>query len=86
MEPQVESEPSSLRGNLITVDRPDTAQVWKFSICGQKWLSEGWIQIVDLHVYVIPTSVWQEQKNLAENDAIEQAISAGFVRYDSLNG
>ncbi|CAF0975737.1 unnamed protein product [Adineta ricciae] len=61
MEPQMESEPSSLRNNLITVDRPDTAQ------------------LVDLHVYVIPTSVWQEQKNLAENDAIEQAISAGFV-------
>ncbi|UJR38018.1 hypothetical protein I4U23_030700 [Adineta vaga] len=62
MEPQIESEPSALRHNLITIDRPDSAQ------------------LVDLHIYIIPNNVWQEQKNLAENDAIEQAMSAGFVR------
>ncbi|CAF0752246.1 unnamed protein product [Adineta steineri] len=62
MQSQIESEHSTLRTNLITIDRPDSSQ------------------LVDLHVYIIPKSIWKEHKNLAENDAIEQAISAGFVR------
>ena len=36
----MESEPSSLRNNLITVDRPDTAQVGKFVIGGYRQLIE----------------------------------------------
>jgi hypothetical protein len=36
--------------------------------------------LVDLHVYIIPKTVWKHGQNLAENIAIDQAISAGFVR------
>ncbi|CAF0905820.1 unnamed protein product [Rotaria sordida] len=36
-------------------------------------------QLVDLHVYIIPKHVWKNRQNLAENDTMEQAISAGFV-------
>lgn len=37
-------------------------------------------QLVDLHVYIIPKNVWKDRQNLVENEAMEQAISAGFVR------
>ncbi|CAF4557150.1 unnamed protein product [Rotaria sp. Silwood1] len=36
-------------------------------------------QLVDLHVYIIPKNVWKNRQNLAENETMEQAISAGFV-------
>ncbi|CAF1056456.1 unnamed protein product [Didymodactylos carnosus] len=36
-------------------------------------------QLVDLHVYIIPKSVWKERQHLAQNEAIDDAISAGFV-------
>jgi hypothetical protein len=35
---------------------------------------------VDLHVYIIPKNIWKGRQNLAENEAMEEAISAGFVR------
>ncbi|CAF2034631.1 unnamed protein product [Rotaria magnacalcarata] len=34
---------------------------------------------VDLHVYIIPKKVWKRRQNLAENEVITQAVSAGFV-------
>ncbi|CAF4466312.1 unnamed protein product [Rotaria socialis] len=34
---------------------------------------------VDLHVYIIPKKVWKGRQNLAENEVITQAVSAGFV-------
>ncbi|CAF4192780.1 unnamed protein product [Rotaria socialis] len=36
-------------------------------------------QLVDLHIYIIPKSVWKNLQNLAENETMERAISAGFV-------
>ncbi|CAM4823382.1 unnamed protein product [Rotaria magnacalcarata] len=36
-------------------------------------------QFVDLHVYIIPKKVWKRRQNLAENEVITQAVSAGFV-------
>ncbi|XP_071799379.1 uncharacterized protein [Asterias amurensis] len=37
-------------------------------------------QLVDLHVYLVPTEVWNEKYHSAYNDVISQTISAGFVR------
>ncbi|CAF0842024.1 unnamed protein product [Adineta ricciae] len=37
-------------------------------------------QLVDLHIYLVPRSVWRNIQHLAENDAVSDAISAGFVR------
>jgi hypothetical protein len=36
--------------------------------------------LVDLHVYFLPRSFWKDKLNLAYNDAMEEAISAGFIR------
>ncbi|CAF4282045.1 unnamed protein product [Rotaria sp. Silwood2] len=36
-------------------------------------------QLVDLHIYIIPKNVWKNRQNLAENEVIKQAVSAGFV-------
>ncbi|XP_033636164.1 inner centromere protein-like isoform X2 [Asterias rubens] len=36
--------------------------------------------LVDLHVYLVPTEVWNEKYHSAYNDVISQTISAGFVR------
>ncbi|CAF3500835.1 unnamed protein product [Rotaria sp. Silwood1] len=35
--------------------------------------------LVDLHVYIIPKKIWKNRQNLAENEVIKQAVSAGFV-------
>ncbi|CAF1560205.1 unnamed protein product [Adineta ricciae] len=35
---------------------------------------------VDLHIYIIPKEVWKNNQNLAENDAMTNAVSVGFVR------
>ncbi len=35
---------------------------------------------MDLHIYIIPKTVWVNVQNLAQNQAIDDAISAGFVR------
>ncbi|XP_033101281.1 spermatogenesis-associated protein 1-like isoform X9 [Anneissia japonica] len=37
-------------------------------------------QLVDLHVYLVPTSSWNEQYRSVFNQAVNQTISAGFVR------
>ncbi|CAF0842899.1 unnamed protein product [Rotaria sordida] len=37
-------------------------------------------QLVDLHVYIIPKSVWKNVQHLAQNAAMDDAISVGFVR------
>ncbi|CAF3911974.1 unnamed protein product [Rotaria sp. Silwood2] len=64
MQSQIESEHLALRTNIISVDRPDSSQVE---------------HLVDLHVYIIPKNIWKNRQNLAENETMEQAISAGFV-------
>ncbi|CAF0892825.1 unnamed protein product [Adineta ricciae] len=37
-------------------------------------------QLVDLHVYIVPKNVWKDGQRLAQNEAMDDAISAGFVR------
>ncbi|UJR16114.1 hypothetical protein I4U23_003026 [Adineta vaga] len=37
-------------------------------------------KLVDLHIYLIPKSIWRNIQHLAENDAVSDAVSAGFVR------
>ena len=37
-------------------------------------------QRVDLHVYLLPKSIWRNVQHLAQNQAMDEAISAGFVR------
>ncbi|XP_054715363.1 serine/arginine-rich splicing factor 11-like [Uloborus diversus] len=37
-------------------------------------------ELVDVHVYVVPSDKWIEQRKLAKRDIIDQAISSGFVR------
>ncbi|CAF1079193.1 unnamed protein product [Adineta steineri] len=37
-------------------------------------------QLVDLHIYVIPTSVWKNIQHFAQNEAMDEARSAGFIR------
>lgn len=37
-------------------------------------------QLVDLHVLVIPRSVWNDRQNFGSHEALDQAISLGFVR------
>ncbi|CAL1287183.1 unnamed protein product [Larinioides sclopetarius] len=37
-------------------------------------------ELVDVHVYVVPSTEWIEQRKLAKRDIIDQAISSGFVR------
>ncbi|XP_071953566.1 uncharacterized protein [Antedon mediterranea] len=37
-------------------------------------------QLVDLHVYVVPPSAWNEQYRSVFNQAVNETISAGFVR------
>ncbi|GBN09465.1 hypothetical protein AVEN_143094-1, partial [Araneus ventricosus] len=39
----------------------------------------GNTQLVDVHVYVVPSTEWIEQRKLAKRDIIDQAISSGFV-------
>ncbi|GIX97087.1 hypothetical protein CDAR_95381 [Caerostris darwini] len=41
--------------------------------------------LVDVHVYVVPSDEWIEQRKLAKRDIIDQAVSSGFVRYDCSN-
>ncbi|KAI3381128.1 hypothetical protein SNEBB_007542 [Seison nebaliae] len=36
--------------------------------------------LIDLHVYVMPQSLWRRQYNLALNDSMDQCISQGFIR------
>ncbi|GFV32754.1 hypothetical protein TNCV_3312351 [Trichonephila clavipes] len=38
------------------------------------------VRLVDVHVYVVPSDEWIEQRKLAKRDIIDQAISSGFVR------
>ncbi|CAF1020700.1 unnamed protein product [Adineta steineri] len=37
-------------------------------------------QLVDLHIYIVPKKVWKDVQRLATNEAMEDAVSAGFVR------
>ncbi|CAF3825968.1 unnamed protein product [Rotaria magnacalcarata] len=37
-------------------------------------------QLVDLHIFIIPKSVWKNVQHLAQNGAMDDAISVGFVR------
>ncbi|CAM2713674.1 unnamed protein product [Rotaria socialis] len=37
-------------------------------------------ELVDLHIFIIPKSVWKSVQHLAQNGAMDDAISVGFVR------
>lgn len=37
-------------------------------------------QLVDLHVYIVPTDMWRSHLNSAVNQIINDTISAGFIR------
>ncbi|XP_071036459.1 spermatogenesis-associated protein 1-like isoform X2 [Parasteatoda tepidariorum] len=37
-------------------------------------------ELVDVHVYLVPSEKWIEQRKLAKRDVIDQAVSSGFVR------
>ena len=70
-----------LHTGFISTDRPDSSHV---SVCPRLTLvfySFSLSQLVDLHVYVIPKAVWKDVQHLAQNEAMDDAISAGFVRY-----
>ena len=37
-------------------------------------------QLSELHIYVIPTDLWQVERRLVDTSIIEQCVSVGFVR------
>ncbi len=37
-------------------------------------------QMVDLHVFVVPPTLWRDHLKSAENGVIPDTISAGFIR------
>ena len=37
--------------------------------------------MVDLHVLVMPATLWKDHLKSAENGVIPETISAGFIRY-----
>ena len=39
-------------------------------------------QLSELHIYVIPTDLWQVERRLVDTSIIEQCVSVGFVRSD----
>ena len=42
--------------------------------------------MVDLHVLVMPATLWKDHLKSAENGVIPETISAGFIRYvDEVN-
>ena len=40
-------------------------------------------QLSELHIYVIPTDLWQVERRLVDTSIIEQCVSVGFVRWES---
>ncbi|ELT88990.1 hypothetical protein CAPTEDRAFT_87156, partial [Capitella teleta] len=38
------------------------------------------LQLVDLHIYVVPPELWSEHRNSAFREVINDTISAGFIR------
>ena len=40
-----------------------------------------YVQLTDLHVYVIPPDHWRSHLHSAANQIINEAVSAGFIRY-----
>jgi len=40
-----------------------------------------YVQLVDLHIYIIPPELWREHLHNAVNQVIPDTISAGFIRY-----
>ncbi|CAF3713797.1 unnamed protein product [Rotaria sp. Silwood1] len=71
LQPRLENEQFNSLPNLLTSERSRTA----FITTDRPDSS----QLVDLHVYIIPKKVWKDVQHLAENEAMEEAISAGFV-------
>ena len=41
-------------------------------------------QLSELHIYVIPTDLWQVERRLVDTSIIEQCVSVGFVRLEFL--
>ncbi|CAF1241453.1 unnamed protein product [Rotaria sordida] len=71
LQPRLENEQLNLLPNLLTSERSRTG----FITTDRPDSS----QLVDLHVYIIPKKVWKGVQHLAENEAMDEAISAGFV-------
>ncbi|CAF2884065.1 unnamed protein product [Rotaria sp. Silwood2] len=71
LQPRLENEQFNSLPNLLATDRSRTG----FITTDRPDSS----QLVDLHVYIIPKKVWKDVQHLAENEAMEEAISAGFV-------
>ena len=39
-----------------------------------------YLQLAELHVYLIPRKAWRGNRNLAEKNVAEASMSVGFVR------
>lgn len=44
------------------------------------------VQLVDVHIFLVPKSIWKHRQNFAEDHSVDQAISLGFVRSEQLTG
>ncbi|CAF3781188.1 unnamed protein product [Rotaria socialis] len=71
LQPRLENEHFNSLPNLLTSERSRTG----FITTDRPDSS----QLVDLHVYIIPKNVWKDVQHLAENEAMDEAMSAGFV-------
>ncbi|CAF3870448.1 unnamed protein product [Rotaria magnacalcarata] len=71
LQPRLENEQFNSLPNLLTSERSRTG----FITTDRPDSS----QLVDLHVYIIPKKVWRDVQHLAENEAMDEATSAGFV-------
>ena len=58
---------------------PETKQIIKQGI-NHRFTTPDFLQLVDLHIYVVPRSLWQDDLNSVSNDVINNCVSAGFVR------
>ena len=38
------------------------------------------LQLVDLHIYMVPPDLWRDHLNSAINQIINDTVSAGFIR------
>jgi hypothetical protein len=72
LQSRLENEQFISLPNLMTTDRSRTG----FITTDRPDSS----QLVDLHIYIIPKNVWKDVQHLAQNEAMEDAISAGFVQ------
>ena len=41
-------------------------------------------QLAELHIYLVPREAWESQRNLAKKSVVDDCVSVGFVRYETL--